>query len=56
MELENLQLRGVLLILIITGQVSTVLAAGACGAVWTFLLSSFMSQLVSPSEKRLDLD
>ena len=48
MVLGNLQCRGVLLVWIVVGQGPTVLAVGAVGVVWTFLLPSIVS-LLSPS-------
>ena len=53
----NFRCRGVLLIWILVGQGPTVLAVGAGGVVWTFLLSSIFSLLFLPlSGRRPDID
>ena len=43
----NFQCQGILLIWIRVGQGPTVLAVGAGGVVWTFLLSSIISLFLS---------
>ena len=53
----NFQCQGVLLIWIRVGQGPTMLAVGAGGVVWTFLLSSIISLFFFPlSGRRHDID